>query len=670
MPNTVEFHSIDLIATDFQKAISIMEKNSNESAKALASLLNKTKAISEFAGVRVSKKGGDPAQTLKKIVLGRLEAITAIEHDKGERYSCQNARSKSAFRFAVTASENLPWFNTSEAELGKLLETDTAVMVIWNPTSTEARSKQIVVFCLPIGKIKDNYGRNSDPIIVAQIRTTLNKLERKTKQVPGLETLVLNDPIVQLFLTESDKHSLAKTSLRIAGLVEQYIDKLPEDSSDFDVGAAKYVARKLRERLFQILLHIQPKNGSRSTPFELEHQKTTTSVFAIPSSYVVKLKLSSWESKSLQKSYEEYADSIEDDEGDPTEIIQSPYDPTKTKIDIRPMTISLLAERIREKEIDLAPPFQRKPNLWSNHQKSQLVESMLIKIPLPAFYFDATDDSNWLVVDGLQRLSTLKAFLFDGMKLSGLEYLTQYNGLTFEELPRPLKRAIGEAQVTVHLIQPGTPPEVKFNIFRRVNTGGLTLSAQEIRHALNQGPVVSLLNKLASSKEFLDTTGGRIPTDRMADREFVLRYLAFAFVPYTEYKVSDMDAFLSVQMSKLNESPSTYQKLSRSFRQAMLLANKVFGRHAFRKMFARDQQRYPINKALFETWSVAFGKLTKRQFRVVASNGGNILDEAIRLNNENDFLQSISQGTADVSRVQLRFRLVGELVDKAINDYA
>ena len=269
-------------------------------------------------------------------------------------------------------------------------------------------------------------------------------------------------------------------------------------------------------------------------------------------------------------------------------------------------------------------------------------------------------------MDGLQRLTAFKDFLTHDMALEGLEYLVQYNEKRFGELPRPLRRLIEESQVTVHLIQTGTPPEVKFNIFRRVNTGGLVLTPQEIRHALNQGPAVNLLTDLATSSEFLDATTYSIPTDRMGDREFVLRFLAFSISDYTEYRVADMDAFLSVQMGRLNRSVTSFGDLKQRFARAMVNARVLFGKHAFRKLYDPQQSRSPINKALFETWSVALGKLSESESRILVSRREQVLNEAIHLNNNEDFYRAISQGTADVSRVKKRFSAVESLIASVV----
>ena len=209
--------------------------------------------------------------------------------------------------------------------------------------------------------------------------------------------------------------------------------------------------------------------------------------------------------------------------------IREPFDPAKIRVEPKMMVISLLLERIKRNEIDLSPAFQRKAGIWKNPQKSRLIESLLIRIPLPAFYMDGGDENCWLVVDGLQRLSTMKSFVLDKtLKLTGMEFLKKYNDNTFDGLPRNLQHRILETQVTVFLIQENTPPEVKFNIFKRINTGGLPLSSQEIRHALYQGSdrrTARFLSDLVASSEFENATNGSIKDDRMGARECVLRFL-------------------------------------------------------------------------------------------------------------------------------------------------
>lgn len=297
--------------------------------------------------------------------------------------------------------------------------------------------------------------------------------------------------------------------------------------------------------------------------------------------------------------------------------IHDPYDPSQIRVEHTPFTIFHVMRKIKLEEIDLQPGFQRHV-VWDETRQSRLIESILIRIPLPAFYLDAVDEENWLVVDGLQRLYTLDRFYNKNeLQLRNMEFLTDLNGKTFSELPRRFQRRIEDTKLNVHIIQPDTPSRVKFTIFYRINTGGLFLTAQEIRHALFQGAATELLKELANLPEFKSATTNSIRTKRMDDHECVLRFLAFYLEPYTTYKTPDLHGFLSDAMREINligkQTPERLSELRELFRETMVKAESLFGIYAFRKIYEIGGKRSPISKALFEVWSVSLTKYPLRE---------------------------------------------------------
>ncbi|MEM6298760.1 MAG: DUF262 domain-containing protein, partial [Bacteroidota bacterium] len=216
--------------------------------------------------------------------------------------------------------------------------------------------------------------------------------------------------------------------------------------------------------------------------------------------------------------------------------ISVPFDPNDIKIDVKNLTIQHIIERLEHHEINFFTDYQRMPDLWDDGKKSRLVESVLLNLPLPSFYFDGNKDDSWDIVDGLQRVSTINHFVRgieneygnrDKLVLQELEFLKQYDGFTFEELPRPLQRRFKAFSISVYVIQQGTPIQVKYNLFKRINTAGLILSPQEIRHALNQGIATEFVKELAETEAFKQATDNIIRSDRMQDRDFTNRFLGF-----------------------------------------------------------------------------------------------------------------------------------------------
>ncbi len=352
--------------------------------------------------------------------------------------------------------------------------------------------------------------------------------------------------------------------------------------------------------------------------------------------------------------------------------IEKPFNPREINIKSKTMSLDNIIKRIRESEIDMAPDFQRKGDLWTPDKQSRLIESMLIKLPLPAFYFDGTEDEKWLVVDGLQRLSAIKNFVVDeSLRLQGLEFLENISGKTFSELPRNYRRMIEETEIVAYIINPGTPADVKFNIFKRINTGGLVLEPQEIRHALNQGIPSKFVAKLARLDSFKEATQNVIATDRMLDREFVTRFLAFYLNGPKGYK-PDLDTFMTSSMGQLNNK-TNYQldNIMAAFDKAMKLSKTIFGKWAFRKVYSTEERRKPINKALFEVWSVELANLTMEERERAVFHKKDIFKEFVKLmNNDATFVAAITSATGDKGRVNYRYNKIHEILYKCIsNDY-
>lgn len=351
-------------------------------------------------------------------------------------------------------------------------------------------------------------------------------------------------------------------------------------------------------------------------------------------------------------------------------LMEKPFNPSQIDISTKPLTIDLLIKRLKANpvEIDLFPDFQRKDDLWNAEKQSRLIESLLIKFPLPAFYFDGTDNNNWLVVDGLQRLSAIRNFVINKtLKLTGLEFLKKLDGMKFDELPRNLQRQIEEAQITAYIINPGTPVEVKFNIFRRVNTGGLIMEPQEIRHAMNQGIAASYVKELAETKEFKDATGGVIRTERMLDREFVTRFISFYMKDYKNY-IPDLDTFMNTSMSEIKKlNDIDREKMKTDFMEAMKLSKTIFGEWAFRKADKYPDKRKPINKALFEVWSVVLAKITDEQRNKIKQEKDFVLNEFVHLiKTDKQFFDSITTSTGNKSNVNYRFSAVEKMITNTI----
>ena len=400
---------------------------------------------------------------------------------------------------------------------------------------------------------------------------------------------------------------------------------------------------------------------------------------------------------------EDYA-GIEEDESSEkgsTEDETDPFNPEDISIDTRLVTMETLLRRLVQGSIQLNPDFQRN-EVWDDVRKSQLIESLMLKIPIPMFYVSSDEKGNWSVVDGLQRISTFRDFILgpkfmrnsnrfqsekgNGMELTGLEFWKSLNGYTMNKLPRHLYNRILESEFTFTIVNPGTHEEVKRNIFKRLNTGGMPLSSQEIRNALYTGPSTALLNDLAQTKEFKEATCYSIHAQRMEDCELVLRFIAFLLRRPTTYKrTQSIDTWLSDTMIILNALPFldtrelkkciaqrtvilsdieniNFDQIKELFLTAMRRAKKLFGKHAFRKS-TPGMRRRPINKSLFEIWNVLLCEMTEEQFNILYKNRNKMVPDYRSILDDPDFGIAISRDSMRHTSVTMRYLRLKDLVD-------
>ncbi len=346
-----------------------------------------------------------------------------------------------------------------------------------------------------------------------------------------------------------------------------------------------------------------------------------------------------------------------------TENIVSSFEPKDIDIAIEQNSLSTIIAMIEDDAIDMNTEFQRSGNLWAESVMSRLIESILLRLPLPVFYFDASDDNKWLIVDGLQRLWTFKRFIIDkDLTLQGLEILTDLNGKTYEQLSHIIKRKMARYQVTTYLIKPGTPKSVKYDIFRRINTGGLILTTQEIRHVLNQGESTRYLNALVKDDRFTKII--RLKDNRMRARELILRYLAFSMTPYQEYKNPNFTLFLDDAMEKLASlSPAQREQFENNLWKALRVCHRLFGEHIFSKSILDGNKMQ--NGALFEVWTVLIAQLSDSENKRLLSSKSRLIKEfKSLLKNDDDFFKSVSRSSWGKKLVIKRFKTIESLIKK------
>jgi hypothetical protein len=363
--------------------------------------------------------------------------------------------------------------------------------------------------------------------------------------------------------------------------------------------------------------------------------------------------------------------------------VDIPFDPANVDIADMVYPVTSLLDRLKHGDLNLSPDFQRRANLWDEVKKSRLIESILLRIPLPSFYFSEDNLGSFEVVDGLQRLCAIFHFVdsdalnratsskLSPLRLSGLQYLSENNGILFSDMNRQFQRRILELQIHVNLIRATTPREVMFNVFARLNQSGVPLTAQEIRNAIYPGEWRERTRRMAESREFTDATRNKVPTIRQQDAELVLRFIAlWTLAPPFRRPVNQvLDVFLNetVQSRLPTFKQSDWESIEGAFFRGLRGAVAIFDKDAFRSRISGEVGGR-LNRGLFEAKMVAIAELSDSNIDILVCNRELVKKNFTSLFEGNDkFVSSLKSNTGSPESSNVRISAIQEMFKRVIS---
>lgn len=337
------------------------------------------------------------------------------------------------------------------------------------------------------------------------------------------------------------------------------------------------------------------------------------------------------------------------------DVVDIPPEKRRLHTETYDFSVATIHEYLKNGNIYL-PEFQR-GYVWNRSQASRLIESLIIQCPIPVIYFNQDPDERLAVIDGNQRLQSIRLFLEDEFALHGLTAYPELENQRFSELDYRLRRHIQNRTLRCIAILKETHPQIKFDVFERINTGAVQLNPQEIRHGIFYGDLLKLVDQLALEPEWKRLSGIRNDT-RMKGSELILRFLAL-------YKDRDgytkpLSGFLN-QFCEENKSidSNTLLKWRDVFITALTNIDTLFGDAAFRII---DINLKPsvrnLNAALFDAQMVAIALLNPGRGTLQNINKRQFMRAFYELLQDKEFAETIESGTSGKQSVQNRIERV------------
>ena len=352
--------------------------------------------------------------------------------------------------------------------------------------------------------------------------------------------------------------------------------------------------------------------------------------------------------------------------------IDKPFDPASLKVEVKNSTVDQLRLMLKNNLIDLQPDFQRSPNLWTPQKKSRLIESIILGIPLPSFYFYIdSDKEKWVVIDGLQRLCSIQDFMVaKTLRLRGLEFLKdRCEGKSYDDFSYFDQLNMSMRSVTLNIISGVSSVEAQYIIFKRINSTGTMLSPAEIHNALFHGRAMELVKKMATSLQFKDATHYQVDEKRLLHQDYVLRFVAFYVCGYENY-TGNMESLIGHALDFINKkaTEADIQQIRSDFYESLSLSTALLGDDSFRNPKSpkanKTAKAYKVSISLFEATACGLARLSAAERSRLLSHRVAFHQAYRQLFENKDFRGKLSNGTNQKKSVITRFSMLESIINK------
>lgn len=324
------------------------------------------------------------------------------------------------------------------------------------------------------------------------------------------------------------------------------------------------------------------------------------------------------------------------------EVLNIPAEKRKLITETYDFTVSTINEYINNQHIAI-PNFQR-GYVWNRIQASRLIESLIIQCPIPVIYLSQNNDETLSVIDGNQRLTSISLYLNDGFPLTGLATYPELDGLTFSELDPRFQRHIINRTIRCIAILKETHPQIKFDVFERLNTGSVRLNPQELRHGIYNGTLMTKVEELAKASLFKRLTS-TTNDNRMKGDELVLRY--FTLIERIDVYEKPMSVFLN-KYAEENRfmSENKVSSLTTNFESNLNKCHFLYGDLAF-KTFDENRKRPKANTALYEAQMLSMNTVNPSLEAIDGIDKEEVINKLEQLLRNSEFYDTITKATTD-----------------------